>query len=212
MVPDQRIHEHPAATAEWLSAARTARALSVVTLVWLGIESTLGLAAGLSAHSVALIGWGLSAFAEAAASLIVVWRFTGARTLSPSAESTARRAVAVSFWLLAPYLVVHVAHDLDAGHRAVPTVLGIVVTAVSLVSMPVLGLVKRRLGARLASAATSGEGTQNLICAAMAAGVLAGLWLNTLGWWWVDPAMAVLLAGVAVREGTRAWRGHACCH
>ncbi|MGW0805647.1 hypothetical protein [Nonomuraea sp. NPDC002799] len=212
MVSEQRIHEHPAASADWLRAAGTARSLSVVTLVWLAVESTLGLAAGLAAHSVALIGWALSAFVEAAASLIVVWRFTGARTLSPSAENTARRAVALSFWLLAPYLVIHVAHDLDAGHRAVPSVLGIVVTAVSLVSMPVLGLAKRRLGARLASAATSGEGTQNLICAAMAAGVLAGLWLTTLGWWWVDPAVAVALAGVAVREGARAWRGHVCCH
>ncbi|GAA4912113.1 cation transporter [Nonomuraea thailandensis] len=212
MVPDQRIQEHPAASAEWLRDARAARSLSVVTLVWLGVESTLGLAAGLAAHSVALIGWGLSAFVEAAASLIVVWRFTGARTLSPSAESTARKAVAVSFWLLAPYLIIHVAHDLDAGHRAAPSVLGIVVTAFSLVSMPVLGVAKRRLGARLASAATSGEGTQNLICAAMAAGVLGGLWLNTVGWWWVDPLVAVLLAAVAVREGGRAWHGHDCCH
>ncbi|GAA2834445.1 hypothetical protein [Nonomuraea rubra] len=212
MVPDQRIQEHPAASAEWLRDARTARSLSVATLAWLGVESTLGLAAGLAAHSVALIGWGLAAFVEAAASLIVVWRFTGARTLSPSAESTARKAVAVSFWLLAPYLVIHVAHDLDAGHRAAPSVLGIVVTTFSLVSMPVLGVAKRRLGARLASAATSGEGTQNLICAAMAAGVLAGLWLNTVGWWWVDPLVAVLLAAVAVREGGRAWHGHDCCH
>ncbi|GAA2213412.1 cation transporter [Nonomuraea monospora] len=212
MVPDQRIQEHPAASAEWLRAARAARSLSVATLAWLGVESTLGLAAGLAAHSVALIGWGLSAFVEAAASLIVVWRFTGARTLSPSAESTARKAVAVSFWLLAPYLVLHVAHDLDAGHRAEPSVLGIVVTTVSLVSMPVLGMAKRRLGSRLASAATSGEGTQNLICAAMAAGVLAGLWLNTVGWWWVDPLVAVVLAAVAVREGGRAWHGRTCCH
>lgn len=212
MVPDQRIHERPAASADWLRAARAARTLSLVTLAWLGVESALGLAAGLAAHSVALIGWGLAALVEAAASLIVVWRFTGTRTLSPHAERTARRAVAVSFWLLAPYLVLHVAHDLDAGHRATPSVLGIVVTAVSLVSMPALGLAKRRLGARLASAATSGEGTQNLMCAAMAAGVLAGLYLNTLGWWWVDPAVAVLLAAVAVREGRRAWIGHACCH
>ncbi|GAB2934243.1 cation transporter [Nonomuraea fastidiosa] len=212
MVPDQRIHEHPAASADWLRAARAARTLSLITLVWLGVESVLGLAAGLTAHSVALIGWGLSALVEAAASLIVVWRFTGARTLSPHAESTARRAVAVSFWLLAPYLIVHVAHDLDAGHRAAPSALGIVVTAVSLAGMPVLGLAKRRLGRRLASAATSGEGTQNLMCAAMAAGVLAGLYLNTLGLWWVDPAVAVLLAAVAAREGLRAWAGHACCH
>ncbi|SEH02500.1 hypothetical protein SAMN05444920_12738 [Nonomuraea solani] len=212
MVSDQRIHEHPAASAAWLRDARAARTLSVATLVWLGAESTLGLAAGLAAHSVALIGWGLSALVEALASLIVVWRFTGTRTLSPSAEHTARRAVAMSFWLLAPYLVLHVAHDLQAGHRAVPSVLGIVVTSFSLVSMPVLGIAKRRLGARLASAATSGEGTQNLLCAAMAAGVLAGLGLNAAGWWWVDPAVAVVLAMVAVREGKRAWHGHACCH
>ncbi|MFI7635594.1 hypothetical protein [Nonomuraea sp. NPDC049400] len=212
MVPDQRIHERPAASADWLRAARAARSLSVATLVWLGVESTLGLAAGFSAHSLALIGWGLASFVEAAASLIVVWRFTGARTLSASAETTARRAVAVSFWLLAPYLVLHVAYDLDAGQRAAPSVLGIMVATFSLISMPALGLAKRRLGARLTSAATSGEGTQNLICAAMAAGVLASLWLNTLGWWWVDPAVAVALAAVAVREGRRAWHGHICRH
>jgi len=211
-VPDQRIHAHPAASADWFRAARLARSLSVATLAWLAVESTLGLLAGVAAHSVALIGWGLSALVEAAASLIVVWRFTGARTLSATAEHRARRAIAVSFWLLAPYLIIHVGYDLDAGHRAAPSPLGIVVTVLSLVSMPVLGLVKRRLARRLASGATAGEGTQNLMCGAMAAGVLAGLWLNTIGWWWVDPAMALALAAVAVREGLRAWRGHGCCH
>ncbi|HLU72705.1 MAG TPA: hypothetical protein VKZ82_11005 [Nonomuraea sp.] len=211
-MPDQRVREHPVASAEWLRAAGHARWLSLVTLVWLGVESTLGLAAGFGAHSVALIGWGLSALVEALASLIVVWRFTGARTLSETAEHRARRAVAVSFWLLAPYLVLHVGHDLDAGHRAEVSLLGIVVTAVSLVSMPVLGVLKRRLGVRLASGATAGEGTQNIICGATAAGVLAGLWLNTAGLWWVDPIVALALAVVAVREGIRAWRGHVCCH
>ncbi len=199
-------------SAEWLRDARRARALSLATLVWLGVESVLGIAAGLGAHSVALIGWGVSALVEAAASLIVVWRFTGARTGSAHAEARARRAVAISFWILAPYLVLHVAHDLDAGHRAVPSVLGIVVTAASVVGMPFLGMAKRRLGVRLHSAATAGEGTQNLLCALLAAGVLAGLALNSAGWWWIDPAMAVLLAAVAAREGLRAWRGHSCCH
>ncbi|MCK2212504.1 cation transporter [Actinomadura sp. ATCC 31491] len=211
-MPDQRIHERPAVSAEWLGDARAARVLSLVTLAWLGVESTLGLAAGVSAHSVALMGWALSALVEAAASLIVVWRFTGSRTLSPRAEGSARRAVAVSFWLLAPYLVVHVAYDLGEGQRSAPSALGLAVTAVSLAGMPVLGLAKRRLGRRLGSPATAGEGTQNLICGAMAAGVLAGLWLNTLGWWWADPAMALALAAVAAREGARAWHGHACCH
>lgn len=202
----------PAAADEWLRDARRARALSLATLAWLGVESVLGLAAGLGSHSVALIGWGVSSLVEALASLIVVWRFTGSRTHSADAEDKARKAVAISFWLLAPYLLVHVAHDLEAGHRAAPSVLGIVVTSVSLVSMPLLGRAKRRLGARLRSAATSGEGTQNLLCALLAAGVLAGLGLNGIGCWWADPVMAVLLAAVAVREGRKAWRGHACCH
>ncbi|MET8333549.1 cation transporter [Streptosporangium canum] len=209
---DQMVRARPAAADEWLRDARRARALSLATLAWLGVESVLGLAAGLGSHSVALIGWGVSSLVEALASLIVVWRFTGSRTHSADAEDKARKAVAVSFWLLAPYLLVHVAHDLEAGHRAAPSVLGIVVTSVSLVSMPLLGRAKRRLGARLRSAATSGEGTQNLLCALLAAGVLAGLGLNGIGCWWADPVMAVLLAAVAVREGRKAWRGHACCH
>ncbi|MBG0815630.1 cation transporter [Planomonospora sp. ID82291] len=203
----------PAHDRDWLRDAGRARTLSLATLAWLGAESALGIAAGLRAHSVALIGWGVWSLVEALASLIVVWRFTGPRTHSADAEDRARRAVAVSFWLLAPYLLVHVAHDLDAGHRAEPSPLGIAVTAVSLVSMPLLGLAKRRLGARLHSAATAGEGTQNLMCGLLAAGVLAGLVLNGAGWWWADPLMAVGLAAVAVREGLRTWRGHSsCCH
>ncbi|MFB9706552.1 cation transporter [Streptosporangium nondiastaticum] len=212
VVTDQVVLSQPVAGDGWLRDARRARLLSLATLAWLGVESVLGLAAGLGSHSLALIGWGVSSLVEAAASLIVVWRFTGSRTRSADAEVKARRAVAVSFWMLAPYLVLHVAHDLEAGHRAAPSLLGVVVTSVSLVSMPLLGLAKRRLGARLGSAATSGEGTQNLLCAALAAGVLAGLALNEAGWWWADPAVATLLAAVAVREGRRAWRGHACCH
>lgn len=196
----------------YLRDARLARALSFGTLAWLGAESLLGLAAGLEAHSVALIGWGWSALAEALASLIVIWRFTGRRLHSHTAEERARKAVAVSFWVLAPYLALHVAYDLVAGQRPAPTVLGIVVTTISLVSMPLLGVVKRRLGRRLGSAATTGEGTQNVLCSVLAGGVLAGLAATSYGWWWLDPAVALMLAGVAVREGGKAWRGESCPH
>jgi divalent metal cation (Fe/Co/Zn/Cd) transporter len=73
-----------------------------------------------------------------------------------------------------------------------------------------LGLAKRRLGERLGSAATVGEGTQNLLCAYLA--VLAGLVLNMLfGIWWLDPAIALLIAGFAVKKGRQALRGDACC-
>lgn len=90
--------------------------------------------------------------------------------------------------------------------------LGIVITAVSLLGMPALGVAKRRLGAALGSGATAGEGGQNLLCAAQAGAVLLGLAATAaLGWTWVDPVIALLLAAWAVREGREAWHGEDCC-
>lgn len=207
--PDGR--PEPASPA-WLRAARTARALSWLSLAWMGAEGVLGLVAGLRAGSVSLLGWALGSVIEALASVIVIWRFTGTRTRSGTSERSAQRAVAVSFFLLAPFITVEAGRDLLTGHTAGPTVLGVVVTAASLLAMPVLGVVKRRLGTALGSGATAGEGTQNLLCAAQAAAVLLGLAATAaLGWSWVDPVIALALAAWAVREGRAAWRGEDCC-
>jgi len=200
------------ADAGWLRAARRARALSWFSLAWMTGEGALGLAAGVAAGSISLLGWALGSIIEGLASIIVIWRFTGSRTLSEGAERHAQRAVALSFFLLAPYLVVESLRDLVGGHDVTSSVLGLVVTAASLVVMPLLGRAKQRLGARLGSEATSGEGLQNLMCAAQAAAVLVGLAASaTLGWSWLDPAVGLLLAGWAVNEGVEAWRGDGCC-
>jgi hypothetical protein len=34
---------------------------------------------------------------------------------------------------------------------------------------------------------------------------------SVFGWWWADPAAALVIAAVAVREGREAWRGDTCC-
>lgn len=197
---------------QWQLAASRARALSWVSLVWMSGEGVLGLVAGLQAASISLLGWALGSAIEGLASVIVIWRFTGARTLSETAEHRAQKAVAVSFFLLAPYLVLEGIRDLATGHHASSSGLGILVTAASLVVMPVLGLTKRRLGKVLASGATTGEGIQNLICAAQAGAVLVGLAATAVFYWsWVDPAIALLLGAWAVHEGVEAWRGEECC-
>ena len=78
--------------------------------------------------------------------------------------------------------------------------------------MPLLGRAKQRIGSRLASGATAGEGTQNMLCAYLAAGVLVGLVLNTaFGIWWADPAIALAIAALAIHEGRETWRGQGCC-
>ncbi|MFE6157133.1 hypothetical protein [Streptomyces sp. NPDC057889] len=82
--------------------------------------------------------------------------------------------------------------------------LGIGLSVASLIVMPLLGRAKRRLGTVLESGATSGEGTQNLLCAYLAVTVLVGLLANTLfGLWWLDPAVGLLVDALAVPRGRR---------
>lgn len=98
------------------------------------------------------------------------------------------------------------------GHRPGSSTAGIVLTALSLIVMPVLGRAKRRLAARLGSAATAGEGTQNLLCAASAVAVLPRLAVNAaLGWWWLDACAGLAVAAIDVKEGRDARRGSDCC-
>lgn len=196
----------------WLRAARRARLLSWLSLGWMTAEGVVGVLAGSVAGSIALVGWGLGSAIEGLAAVIVIWRFTGARTLSESSERVAQRAVAVSFFLLAPYIAIEAVHSLIAGERPATSPLGIAVTASSVLLMPLLGVAKRRLGARLGSSATAGEGTQNLLCAAQGGAVLVGLAANVAaGAWWLDGVVALGLALFAIREGREMWRGEGCC-
>jgi divalent metal cation (Fe/Co/Zn/Cd) transporter len=89
---------------------------------------------------------------------------------------------------------------------------GIGLAAVTLVTMPVLAGAKARIGEQLVSSATKSEGRQNMLCAYLSAALLVGLGANALlGWWWADPATALVIAAVAINEGREAWRGEACC-
>ena len=196
----------------WLRAARHAKTLAWFSLAWMTGEGVLGLVAGVGANSIALVGWALGSVIEGLASIIVLWRFTGSRTVSRTAERRAQRAVAISFFLLAPYIGVESVRDLGGGHQITPSLLGVLVTAASLLVMPALGKAKQRLGKQLDSGATTGEGIQNYMCAAQAGAVLLGLGATAaFGWTWLDPVIGLLLAGWAVVEGIKAWQGEDCC-
>src|SRR3954452_20341383 len=139
----------------WLRAARHARWLAWASLVWMTTEGVVGLYAGLTAASIALVAWALGSVVEGLASVIVVWRFTGSRTLSETAERSAQRAVAISFWLLAPYVAIESIRNLVTGHHPATSLVGIILTASSVVLMPLLGHAKQRLALTLNSRATA---------------------------------------------------------
>jgi divalent metal cation (Fe/Co/Zn/Cd) transporter len=194
-----------------MADARRARLLAWISLGWMTVEGAVGIAAGVAAGSIALVGFGLDSAIEGFASVIVIWRFSGSRTLSETAERRAQRLVAVSLLALAPYVMAIAARDLITGSHPDTSWPGIALAAVSLVAMPLLARAKRDLGLRLDSAATAGEGAQNMICAYLAGAVLIGLVGNAaFGAWWLDPVAAFVIAGVALNEGREMWNGDDC--
>lgn len=209
-VPDHASHGHAAGDRERLAAR--VRLLSWVSLGWMTMEGGVALLAGVSAGSVALIGFGIDSAIEGFASVIIIWRFTGARTFSDKAETRAQKLVALQFFVLAPYVGFESVKVLLTGERPDASWLGVALALSSAVIMPYLGIAKQRLADQLGSAATKGEGRQNMLCAYLAGALLVGLLGNALiGAWWLDPAVGLLIAGVAVKEGVEAWKGEGCC-
>jgi divalent metal cation (Fe/Co/Zn/Cd) transporter len=196
-----------------VAACRSSRADALLVLARLdGRGGRRGNRRGILAGSIALVGFGIDSAIEGFASLVIVWRFAGSRLFSETAERRAQKLVAVQFFLLAPYVGGEAIHKLISGDHPETSWLGVALTASSLVVMPALGVAKRRLAVRLGSAATRGEGMQNILCAYLAGAVLAGLLGNTFfGLWWLDPLAALVIAAVAVREGLESWRGEDCC-
>jgi divalent metal cation (Fe/Co/Zn/Cd) transporter len=185
--------------------------LSWLSLAWMTLEGAVALVAGFVAGSIALIGFGLDSVAEGAASVIIIWRFTGHRVFSQRAEDRAQKLVAVQFFVLAPYVGFESVRALVTAEHPDVSWVGIALAAGSVIVMPMLGIAKQRLAMQLGSAATKGEGRQNMLCAYLAGALLGGLLGNALvGAWWLDPAVGLLIAGVAVKEGLEAWRGEGC--
>src|ERR1700722_4535345 len=128
------------------------------------------------------------------------------------ADRRAQIGVAWSFWLTAPYIAAESVHHLLYEHHAETSVIGIALTAASLVLMPILGRAKHLLADRLGSSATASEGTQNYLCGAQAAAVLVGLAFVGI-WpacWWFDPVVGLGIAAASIWQGIKSWRGEDC--
>jgi divalent metal cation (Fe/Co/Zn/Cd) transporter len=190
---------------------RRARVLAGLGLGWHVVEAVIAVTAGLAAGSIALVGFGADSVVEGGAAVIVLWRFSTRNSASEHAERRAQRLIAVSFFVIAAYIAIEATRTLAGGDHPDASWIGIGLASVTLLMMPPLARAKARVGHQLGSSATHSEGRQNLLCAYLSAGLLVGLGLNALvGLWWADPAAALLIAGVAVREGREAWRGDSC--
>jgi divalent metal cation (Fe/Co/Zn/Cd) transporter len=191
---------------------RRARRLAWGGNIWHLIEFAIAVVAGIAAGSIALIGFGADSLIEGMAGFIIVWLFTGSRLGSERAERRAQQLVAASYFILAAYVGVESVRTLIGGHHPETSWVGIGLAAFTAPTMPLLARAKRNVGRKLNSSATVSEASQNMICAYLSVALLVGLLANALaGWWWADPAAALVIAAVALREGRESWRGETCC-
>jgi len=187
------------------SLRRRGLLLEYLTIGWNIVEAVVAFFAGIAAGSIALIGFGLDSLIEVFAATVVVWELRG---VAGDRERKALRLIAVSFFVLAAYVSVEAIRDLAVGSEAAESDIGIALAAVSLVVMPVLGVMKRRVGRAMDSRTLVADSTETLLCSYLSAILLAGLVLNaTVGWWWADPLAAIGIAALAAREGLEAWTG-----
>ena len=189
-------------------SAAAVRTLQWITIVWMLIEISVAMAAGIRAHSVALTGFGLDSAIEFLSAVIVLWRFR----LGPSVEKRATRIAAILLYLLAVYIFVSVGLALAAfTAEPQPSIAGIALLCVATSFMPLLGRAKRKLASQTRSSTLRADAAQTNVCAYMSWISLSGLLLNAR--WhlhWADSAAALLLLPLIIREAMDAQKGESC--
>ncbi len=177
----------------------------------MAIEAGVAIVAAVIAGSVALLGFGLDSLIELGSASIVIWRFTGERDRSETAERRAQKLIAGCFAALVAYLLFDGIRTLVSGAHPDTSWPGVLICVGAIIVMPLLARTKNQVAAQLDSASTAGDAAQSWLCAAAAAGVLVSIIANgLLGWWWLDPIIGLGIAALAVHEGRRAWTGEGC--
>jgi len=196
---------------EWL---RRGIALEGVTIGYNALEGIVAIAAGLAAGSVALTGFGIDSVIEVTSGALLWWRLRtelGSAPLGPAVERRAARGAGLLLLALGGYILTESARLLVTGKRPESSRVGIVVTALSLIVMPLLARAKLGVAEKLGSRALRADAHETIVCAWLSATTLLGLGLNALlGWWWADPVAALAMLPLLVREGIEAWRAESC--
>ncbi len=199
------------------SARQRALQLEWFTVGWTSLEAVIGITAAIRASSIALLGFGADSVIEVASAGVLIWRLRAERTAADPAaiqqlDLRAHRLVALSLIALAVYIVADAGVALFKHEHPHPTVLGMVLTLVTIAVMYALARAKRRTAAALESCSLRADSFQATACMWLSAITLAGIGLNAVfGWWWADPVAALCMPVFLVQEARKAWQGENCC-
>jgi len=185
--------------------------LARFTVAYNIVEGAVAIAAGLGAGLVSVVGFGVDSGIESVAAVLVGARLA-ARLRHGEAderkERLALKAVAVTFFVLAAYVTVEGIRGLVVGEAPTGSPVSIGVLAASIVVMPVLAAMKRRVGLRLGDNLILVDAAETRICLLLSISTLTGVGLYQLtGAAWLDPVAGFVIAAFAVHEGKEAWAG-----
>jgi divalent metal cation (Fe/Co/Zn/Cd) transporter len=197
---------------------RRGQNLAWLTIGWNTVEGAVALDSGAVAGSIALVGFGVDSYLEVFAGAVILWRLNKeahGRQVSERAERRAVKLIAATFVVLAVGVGAESVRKLATGEHPHESFVGIGLTTVSLMVMPLLARAKRRVGRAMGSRAVEADATETTLCVWLSAIVLVGLVFNAaFGWWWADPIAGFGIVYVAGREGIEQWRQEAiddCC-
>jgi len=193
-------------------ARNRALALSIFTVGYNVAEGVIAVVASSLAGSSALLGFGLDSFIESLSGMVMIWRFwkydvdSGEEEVE-AIEKKASRLVAYSFFILAAYVVFEAVGALVRQEAPEISVIGIALAIASLIVMPVLFLLKYRLGKSIGSKSLVADSKETLACLFLSVALLAGLVAFYI-WrlWWIDSACALVIAMLILREGVETLR------
>src|SRR5579864_7525622 len=187
--------------------------LEYFTIGWNTLEGLVAVIAGLMAGSISLIGFGIDSFVEVTSGSVLLWRMSvdAEEREREQNEKRALKVVGACFLTLSVYIAYEAISDLWFKRAPEHSIPGIVLACVSLVVMPLLSRAKRRVGRALGSAAMHADAKQTEFCTYLSAILLGGLLLNAFwGWWWADPAAALIMTPIIAKEGIGGLRGNTC--
>lgn len=186
--------------------------LEYLTIGWNLLEGVVGIVAGAWAGSIALMGFGLDSGIEVFSGAVLLWRLKIDKRESERAEGLAQRLVGTSFLLLSGYILYDAVHSILLKEPPRNSLPGIVLAIASLAAMPLLAAGKRAVARDLGSGAMHADSRQSGFCAYLSGILLVGLVLNAAaGWWWADPAAALVMVPIIAKEGVEALKGKSCC-
>ena len=204
--------------AERRELLRRALVLGYFTVAWNVVEGVVAVVGAAASGSRALLGFGLDSFVESLSAGVLIWRLRAERMDPERAEQVEHQAVRViglTFFALAAFVAVESVRSLAAANEPDSSPVGIAITVVSLIVMPVLARHKRAVGVAMGSQAVKADSTQTRACVYLSVVVLVGLALNTLfGWWWADSVAALIVVALLLREGWDAFHAESvddCC-